>query len=53
MSVKRYRLCLVLFLIAVIIFGVVLLVQMPKEENSYKEGTMVQSICEHNKEEIV
>lgn len=43
MSIKKYRLCLVLILIIVLILGAVVFVQTSKEEKSYTDGIMVQN----------
>lgn len=45
MSIKKYRFCLVLILIAVLIFGAFALAQMSKEDASYADGIMVQNEC--------
>ena len=46
MSIKKYRFCLVLFLLVVLAFGVITFVQMSKEDASYADGIMVQNECE-------
>ena len=43
MSVKKYRLCLVIVLIVVLIFGAVMFVQTSKEEKTYTDGIMVEN----------
>lgn len=53
MSIRKYRFCLVLVLIAALLFGAFTLVQMSKEDASYADGIMVQKECVMNGEERV
>jgi len=43
MSIKKYRFCLVVVLIIVLIFGAVMFVQASKEEKTYTDGIMVEN----------
>lgn len=45
MSVKKYRLCLVVILLVVLIFGAAVMVQMANEDTTYTDGIMVQQEC--------
>lgn len=45
MSIKKYRLCLVLLLIVVLGFGVVVMTQMANEDTTYTDGIMVWEEC--------
>lgn len=51
MGVRKYRICLVLVLVAVLIFGAFLYVQTAKKENSYTDGILVKNECLQNFEE--
>ena len=45
MSIKKYRLYLIVIVIAVVILGAVMLVQASKEDTTYTDGMMVQREC--------
>lgn len=41
MTIKKYRLCLLMVLIVVVLLGALVLVQTAEEESTYKDGIMV------------
>jgi len=51
MSVKKYRLCLTMFAIILLVAGVWFYVHNSKQEQSYKDGTLV--LREYRVEETV
>lgn len=53
MSIKKYRLCLIGILVAVLLLGVVVMVQSAEEEGTYTDGIMVYNECVINEEEYL
>ena len=45
MTIKKYRLCLIMVLIVVVLLGALVLVQTAEEESTYKDGIMVYREC--------
>ena len=53
MTIKKYRLCLVMVLIAVLLLGAVLFMKNTEEDNTYKDGIMVYRECVCSGEEYL
>lgn len=53
MTIKKYRICLLMVLIVVVLVGTIVMVQNEKKDSNYKDGIMVHKECIFNEEEYL
>ena len=53
MTIKKYRFCLLMVLVVVVLVGAIVMVQNAEEDSAYTDGIMVYNECMCNREEYL
>lgn len=53
MTIKKYRLCLLMVLLVVVLVGAIVMVQNAEEDSTYTDGIMVHRECIYEGEEYL